>query len=43
MKKKIRTGMTLAVAVALAVSGYPYASLAKSRVFAEEKDASAKK
>ena len=42
MKKKIRTGMTLAAAVALAVSGYPYASLTGSHAFAEEKDTSAK-
>lgn len=42
MKKKIRTGMMLAATVALAVSGYPYASLTGSHAFAEEKDTSAK-
>ena len=42
MKNRIRTCMTLAAAVALAVSGYPYASLTGSHVFAEEKDTSAK-
>ena len=34
--------MTLAATVALAVSGYPYASLTGSHAFAEEKDTSAK-